>query len=213
LPAAERAPSRPLAPSRPVAGEPPPRSPLAHLKTEGPEAAGIGREAGYRRGRVLHRLLELLPSLAPAQRRPAGATLLAAHADAFDDAARAAMLDEVLKILDAPDLAFLFGPGSLAEVPLVGEIAQADGSRLALSAQIDRLAIADDTVSIVDYKTLRPVPPDAAAAPAHYLRQLAAYRALAGAIWPAKTVRCFLLWTDGPLLMELPEALLDEAAA
>jgi ATP-dependent helicase/nuclease subunit A len=150
LPDAERAPSRPLAPSRPVAGEPPPRSPLAHLKTGGTETAGIGREAGYRRGRVLHRLLELLPSLAPAQRRPAGATLLAAHADAFDEAARAAMLDEVLKILDAPDLAYLFGLGSLAEVPLVGEIVRADGSRLALSAQIDRLAIVGDTVSIVD---------------------------------------------------------------
>ncbi|MEX2200244.1 MAG: double-strand break repair helicase AddA [Dongiaceae bacterium] len=228
LPDAEPAPSRPLAPSRPVGGEPPPRSPLAQMKSAGPEAAGpetagpeaggpeaagFGRETGYRRGRVLHRLLELLPSLAPAQRRAAGATLLAAHADAFDDAARAAMLDEVLRILDAPDLGFLFGPDSLAEVPLVGEIARTDGSRLALSAQIDRLAIVGDTVSIVDYKTLRPVPPDAAAAPAHYRRQLAAYRALAGAIWPDKTVRCFLLWTDGPLLMEVPDALLDEAAA
>jgi ATP-dependent helicase/nuclease subunit A len=57
------------------------------------------------------------------------------------------------------------------------------------------------------------VPPDAAAAPAHYVRQLAAYRALAGAIWPDKSVRCFLLWTDGPLLMELPDALLEAAAA
>jgi len=110
----------------------------------------------------------------------------------------------VLAILDAPELAHLFGPGSLAEVPLVGEIEQEDGSRLALAGQIDRLAVTDEEISIVDYKTLRPVPPSLEAVPAAYRRQMDAYRALVGAIWPGRTVRCFLLWTDGPVLMDMP---------
>ncbi|MDZ4735495.1 MAG: double-strand break repair helicase AddA [Rhodospirillaceae bacterium] len=196
LPEPERAPVRPLAPSRPVSNDPPPRSPLA--------LAGVDREAGFRRGRVVHRLLELLPSLPTARQREAGVALLAAHADAFDAAVRTSLLNEVLAILDAPELAHLFGPGSLAEVPLVGEIEQEDGSRLALAGQIDRLAVTDEEISIVDYKTLRPVPPSLEAVPAAYRRQMDAYRALVGAIWPGRTVRCFLLWTDGPVLMDMP---------
>ncbi|MEX2296400.1 MAG: double-strand break repair helicase AddA [Dongiaceae bacterium] len=199
LPDPERALVRPLAPSRPVSNDPPPRSPLA--------LAGADREAGFRRGRVVHRLLELLPSLPMARRREAGAALLEAHADAFDAATRKSLLDEVLAILDAPDLVHLFGAGSLAEVPLVGEIEQEDGSRLAMSGQIDRLAVSDNAVAIVDYKTLRPVPPSLEAVPTAYRQQMDAYRALVGAIWPGRAVRCFLLWTDGPVLMEVPALL------
>ena len=62
---------------------------------------------------------------------------------------------ETLAVLDHPDFAALFGPGSQAEVPLVGLI----GGH-ALSAQIDRLVVAEDRVLIVDYKTLRPPPAD-----------------------------------------------------
>jgi ATP-dependent helicase/nuclease subunit A len=41
---------------------------------------------------------------------------------------------------------------------------------------------------------------------------MAAYRALLGLIYPGRAVRCFLLWTVGPTLSELPAALLDAAA-
>ena len=66
-------------------------------------------------------------------------------------------------------------------------------------------------VAIVDYKTLRPVPPDVDAVPIAYRRQLASYRALARAIWPGRQVECWLLWTEGPLAMQLSDALLDAA--
>ena len=42
-----------------------------------------------------------------------------------------------------------------------------------------------------------------------YLRQMAAYRAALSAIYPEKPIRCVLLWTDGPRLMELSPGLLD----
>jgi ATP-dependent helicase/nuclease subunit A len=42
-----------------------------------------------------------------------------------------------------------------------------------------------------------------------YLYQLAAYRLALAEIYKAKPVRAALLWTEEPLLMEIPEAILD----
>jgi len=61
----EPAPPRPLAPSRPAQAEPPSRSPL------GPDD---GRR--FRRGRLIHRLLQSLPSLEPQRREAAGRAFL-----------------------------------------------------------------------------------------------------------------------------------------
>jgi ATP-dependent helicase/nuclease subunit A len=41
---------------------------------------------------------------------------------------------------------------------------------------------------------------------------MAAYRAAMQAIYPDRPVRCALLWTDGPQLMVLDDALLDRHA-
>ncbi|HJQ56224.1 MAG TPA: hypothetical protein VJ890_04925, partial [Vineibacter sp.] len=62
-----------------------------------------------------------------------------------------------------------------------------------------------------DYKTNRPPPRDAAGVSLLYRRQMALYRALLAQIYPAKSVRCFLLWSDGPALMPLPDAGLSAA--
>jgi ATP-dependent helicase/nuclease subunit A len=199
LPKPEREPSRPLAPSRPAA-DPAPRSPL-----------GADRGTIFRRGLIVHRLLELLPALAPEARRAAGTRLLGDPSHALDAAAQQALLEEVMAILEAPELAFLFAPGSLAEVPLVGTIEEGNGRRIAVAGQVDRLAVTDERVAIVDYKTLRPVPATATEAPAPYLRQLAAYRALARAIWPDRRIECWLLWTEGPVAMAVADTLLDAA--
>jgi ATP-dependent helicase/nuclease subunit A len=58
-------------------------------------------------------------------------------------------------------------------------------------------------VLIVDYKTNRPPPTEAAAVSPAYVEQLAAYRAALERIYPGRRVRTLLLWTDGPRLMEL----------
>jgi len=58
---------------------------------------------------------------------------------------------------------------------------------------------------VVDYKTDRSPPADADAIPLPYLRQMAAYRALLGEIYPERKVRCALLWNAGPRLMFLED--------
>ena len=192
-PPPEPSPPRPLAPSRLGGEEPAARSPL-----------GEDRGAAFLRGRLMHRLLQSLPAFAPEQREAAARRFLARPVHGLDPGAQAAILRETLQVMEHPDFAPLFGPGSAAEVPVVGLV----GGR-ALSGQIDRLVVTEEAVLIVDFKTLRPVPRSVAEVPPAYLDQLAAYRAAIAAVYPGKAVRCALLWTDEPALMPVASSALD----
>ena len=196
-PPAEPEPPRLLAPSRPGGAEPPILSPLA--------ARGNDR---FKRGLLVHRLLQSLPELPVEGREGAARRFLAlpTHAltaDEQDDIRR-----DTLAVLDHPDFAALFGPDSQAEVPLVGLIPASTGTSHVLSAQIDRLVVAEKRVLIVDYKTLRPPPTTEDEVAPIYLLQLAAYQAALARIYPDREIRCALLWTEGPRLMPIsPEIL------
>ncbi len=192
-PPPEPEPPRPLAPSRPAGDEPAVASPLRD---------DAGRR--YHRGRLVHRLLQTLPDLPPGRRRSACRRFLARPVHGLDPAAADALAEEVLAVLDRPDFAVLFGPGSRAEVPIAGRV----GDRV-VAGQVDRLVVAPDRVLVADYKTNRPPPERVEDVPGIYLDQMAAYRAVLREIYPDRPIRCLLVWTDGPRLMELPAALLD----
>ncbi len=196
-PAPEPAPPRPLAPSRPTAGEPAALSPLA----------ATSEEARFRRGRLIHRLLQLLPEVAPEARDAACRRFLAHPGHGLDGDARDEIAAAVRAVLDDPDFAPLFGPGSRAEVPLVGVV----GPRT-VSGQIDRLVVGEHEVMIIDYKSNAAAPENEAAVAAAYLDQMAAYRAVLARIYPDKSIRCALLWSEGPRLMRLSDAALSGRA-
>ncbi len=199
-PAPERLPPQPLAPSRPSLPEPPLRSPL------GPEDS-----AALRRGRLVHRLLELLPEL-PAEVRPAaGARLLALPQQGLAPEEAEALLAASLDLLEHPDFVRFLGPGSRAEVPLAGVVEGRDGLQV-VAGQVDRLLVEADSVAVVDYKSNRRPPDDPAGVPEIYLRQMAAYRALLAEIYPGRRIDCYLLWTEGPRLMQLGTAQLSDHA-
>ncbi len=195
-PPPEPSPPRPLAPSRPDE-EPAARSPF-----------GADDGARFRRGRLIHRLLQSLPELDPPRRNEAAARFLGRPAWNLTYAEQAAIAGEVAAVLADPQFAPLFGPGSRAEVPVVGQV----GERV-VSGQVDRLLVTPEEVLVIDYKTDRPPPAKADGVPAVYLRQMAAYRAALACIYPGRAVRCALLWTDGPRLMALDHRLLDDALA
>jgi ATP-dependent helicase/nuclease subunit A len=117
---------------------------------------------------------------------------------------------EALAVTEAPDHAALFAAGSRAEVPLIGTVPTPRGS-FTVSGQVDRLAVTERDVLIVDYKTNRPPPDSAADVALAYRRQLALYRALLSEIYPSHTVRAFLLWTATPMLMEIDAKTLDDS--
>ncbi len=189
---AEPVPPRPLAPSGVEAEAPPVASPL-----------GPGQAARFRRGNLLHRLLQHLPEVAPAERAALTERLLI-RAGVTDDAARDGLAGEALAVLEGGAFAPLFAPGSRAEVPITGLV----GGHV-VTGQIDRLAVTDEAVLIVDYKSNRPPPAAVADVSETYLAQLALYRALLAQVYPGRRLRAALLWTAAPRLMEIPDALLD----
>ncbi len=163
----------------------------------------------FRRGNLIHKLLEILPDIAPMRRRDTAEKMLSAYSD-VSEVLRAQITEEVFAVLEHPDFAEIFAPGSRAEVSLAGS-AKGLPDGLYLNAQIDRLCVTSDSVTIVDYKSNRPPPTRPEDVADLYLGQMAAYRELAREIYPDRTINCALLWTDGPYLMPLPEELLDAA--
>jgi ATP-dependent helicase/nuclease subunit A len=98
-------------------------------------------------------------------------------------------------------------------VPIVGRIACAGAAPIAVSGQVDRLAVTGDAVLIADYKTDQAAPASLAEVPKAYIGQLALYRAVLGRIYPEKTIRAALVFTEGPNVIEVPGAAMDAALA
>jgi ATP-dependent helicase/nuclease subunit A len=197
-PPPEPSPPRPLLPSRPNGPEPATLSPLA-----------ISGRDRFKRGLIVHRLLQSLPELPAVERTAAARRFLALPLHGLDQDTQAAICAETLAVLADPRLAELWGPDAQAEVPVVGLIAgSSPGTEHALSGQIDRLVVTRTRVLIVDFKTVRPAPLSEDDVPPIYLQQLATYRAALARIYPGRPVDCALLWTDGPLLMPISSGLL-----
>lgn len=216
--------SIPLAPSRLEAyapdaeGEPiveahPPRRPDGE---EPPAPAPAVRSADHRflRGTLTHALLQYLPTLPPSGWEKAAVGFLEARGEALTAKARASIVKETLAILTASEFAPLFGPKSRAEVPIVALLPNPNGrsAPLKLMGQLDRVVDLGSEILIVDYKTNRPPPLEIAKVAGAYLFQLAAYRLALREIYAGRPIKAALLWTDGPRIMPIPDALLDEYA-
>ncbi|MBI1364416.1 MAG: double-strand break repair helicase AddA [Alphaproteobacteria bacterium] len=203
-PARHEDPPKTLAPSR-LADE-------AQAKTDAPAFSPLRRGDAFLRGRVLHRLLELLPDVAPAARRGAADRLLTHLAPETDETERALWREEALAVL--ADLAFapVFAEGSRAEAA-IGGVLKAGETEIVISGQIDRLAVDGARVLVVDYKTNRPPPKRVEDIAPAYIAQLAAYRALLQQIYPDREIDCALLWTYEARLTPIPSPMLDHALA
>lgn len=173
--------------------------------------ARLAAEDRFLRGRLIHGLLQYLPDVAPESRAKAAARFVAAKGANLAEPQRDAIVAEALAVVNDSAFAPVFAPGSLAEVPVAARISGPDQASN-LTGQIDRLAIVGDSLFILDYKTNRPPPMRVEDVAPTYLAQLAAYRCAVLALFPKKAVRTALLWTDGPRLMEVPEALLEPFA-
>jgi ATP-dependent helicase/nuclease subunit A len=172
------------------------------------EDSAIANAKALTRGRLVHRLMQALPDIAPDRHETAARRFIDRNGRDFTADEGDAMLAQVLTILRAPHFAPLFAPGSRGEVPIVGRIERADLPPLIVNGQVDRLALAPDAVLIADYKTDRPTP---RIAPPGYVTQLALYRAVLAKLYPGRTVRAALIWMEGPELMELSAQDLDRA--
>lgn len=172
------------------------------------QAGGLGR---FRRGDIIHRLLQLLPEFAPAERAAAAKRLLDKE-PGLSAGQRAEMAAAAFGVLDDPQFAEVFGPGSRAEVAIAGG-STALPKGLAVSGRVDRLVVTQDRVLVVDYKTNRPAPGSIEEADDAYRVQMAVYAAVLREVFPGRQVEAALVWTDGPKLMAVPEKVMVEALA
>nr|WP_299856383.1 double-strand break repair helicase AddA [Sphingomonas bacterium] len=189
----EARPPRPLAPSslgEDAVADPPPTS---------------GMRIAAERGRLIHALFERLPDIAPAGRRAAAERWLAQVGGITDHGQRSEIVTTVLGVLDDPRLAALFGPAALPEAPIAAVVA----GGVVVSGTVDRLLVGPDHIVLVDFKTGRAVPPSLDEVPVYHIRQMAAYRAALGTIFPDRTIEAMLLYTAGPTLFTLPPTLLE----
>jgi len=172
-----------------------------------PQRAGDPLGHRFRRGNLVHALLQSLPGLPEAEREAAGRAFLARPAHGLGPAQQVAVLEEALGVMRMPALAPAFGPGALAEAPVAGRV----GGRTVLGV-VDRLWMTPGRILLLDYKTNRLPPATAEEAPEAYLRQMAAYRAVLRQLPGAPVVECVLVWTVDARAMPLPDGLLDRFA-
>jgi ATP-dependent helicase/nuclease subunit A len=170
------------------------------------------RRAGVeaaRLGRLMHGLLQHLPSLEPERREDAARRFLAMRAPGLEERQCIALLQQAFAVLSHPELAPLFGPGSQAEVSIAGQVEIAAGKSVDIMGQIDRLTVSATEVLIADFKTGRARPRNET--PLAYAVQLAFYRAALAEIYPDRNMRAMLVWVNGPGIIEFTEADMQRA--
>ncbi|WP_234187690.1 double-strand break repair helicase AddA [Shinella sp. NM-101] len=157
----------------------------------GVPGAGLALE----RGRILHRFLQVLPAFEPAERPAAARRYLERAAAHWPESARASLIAAALAVIGDESLAAIFSPAARAEVSIMGTLTL--GSRnYAVSGRIDRMAVTDGVVEIVDFKTNRVPPGSAGEIPFEHRAQLAIYRAILSPLYPGREIRCGLIYTE-----------------
>jgi ATP-dependent helicase/nuclease subunit A len=195
-----------------------PVTPSAAFEHDVRSFAGIGgtadaREKALRRGRIVHRLMQSVPDIPPDKRKSAIERHLQLAAADLPQAERDQIAQQVFAVLNDLVFAEVFAPGSRAEVSIVGRLVCSGSESIAISGQVDRLAVTSNSVFITDYKTDRIVPRSAAEAPKPYIGQLALYGAVLSRIYPEKTIRAALIFTGGPALVEVSAPAMAAALA
>jgi len=172
----------------------------SHLDDEGQQggtaASPLTEGAAQARGILIHRLLQILSAISHGSRENTARRYLYQHAANMPQTEREKLVSEVLGVMHHPAFAAAFAPDALAEAPIVGSM---DGQRLA--GQVDRLIVREKEVLVVDFKT--GAPPESSEIPMAYRRQMEAYRTLLKGMYPQREIRCALLYTSVPVLVQI----------
>lgn len=157
----------------------------------------------YRRGTIIHKLLQFLPQSAVDKTEIINEYLDKNAAD-LSWTQKEQIKYEVMSLLHSPEFSEIFGSCSRAEVPIIGEVKGKNGAKdRIISAQLDRLVILPQKIMIVDFKTNRPAAKDLSTTPIAYINQLQAYAELVQKIYPDKPVETYILWTNETRLMRV----------
>jgi ATP-dependent helicase/nuclease subunit A len=160
-----------------------------------PSPVEENRATALLRGTYMHLLLQKLPQISSDKWEQAAQNL---RPEELPEEQAATGAKKVFKLLKEDRFKDIFGPDSLAEAPLIGKI----DDKL-FSGRVDRLAVKEKEVLVIDYKTNQHPPKDKNNIPPLYKEQVIAYKEILKNIFPDKIIRPFLLWTETLDLMEL----------
>ncbi len=170
--------------------------PYREEKEQSNKAADISTDASVR-GILLHRLLEVLPTVKTKDYHAIAQKIISQS-----KTPQLITPDDVQKIIDLlthPTLGALFSSHTLAEVNISGNL---DGKPFL--GRIDRLSIQNNHIMIVDYKTSTNPPKTIKDIHNSHIKQLSGYAKILGEIYQNHTLQLFLLWTENLDLMEVP---------
>ena len=154
------------------------------------------------RGRLVHRLLQLLPGVDAEDRADACRRYLTRAGHHLPESEQNRLFDSVMAVLNDKNLAPAFSLSSRAEVSISGTLNLA-GNQYSVSGRLDRLAVLEDTVLLVDFKTNRNPPEEAAGIPSDHAAQMAVYREILQPLYPDKAVLCMLVYTESATALTL----------
>jgi ATP-dependent helicase/nuclease subunit A len=178
------------------------------------DASASSPLSARRRGNIMHLMLQWLVRHGAEERGALALTYLESAAPELSSAEREALVAQVLDTLSDPALApFFDNENAAAEVPVSGTLSLGDGDHI-VTGTIDRLAVLEDAIWLLDYKTGRHVPETAAQISPVYVTQMALYRALMAQIYPDRPARAALIYTaapEGPRMLELTAEQMDDA--
>ena len=178
----------------------------------GRKGSAPGTGLALERGRILHRFLQVLPSFDPAERPAAAERYLARAAAHWPESARTSLIAAAMAVIGDASLASIFSPAARAEVSIMGTLTL--GSRdFAVSGRIDRMAVSEDAVEIVDFKTNRVPPTSTGEIPFEHRAQLAIYRAILAPLYPGREIRCGLIYTEAAKTYWLEAGRMDASLA
>ncbi|RDJ09836.1 double-strand break repair helicase AddA [Rhizobium grahamii] len=169
-------------------------------------------DRSLQKGRLLHRMLQTLPDLPRGEQADAAARYVERAARFWPESERRRLVDSVLKLLGDPDLKAVFSTHAQAEVAVMGTLTIA-GLDHAVSGRVDRMAVFEDRVVVLDYKTNRVPPQTAETIPFSHKAQLAIYREILAPLYPGKRIDCVLVYTENGSVHTLtPDALASALA-
>ncbi len=160
----------------------------------------VGSTAALGRGRVIHKILQELPRLGPQKQLELAQRILARNNLDLG------LADKIAGLIGHPDHRDFFGPESQAEVA-IGALLP-DGRRL--TGKIDRLAVRENEILVLDYKT--DWDPPVELPPDHpYVAQMASYVMALKLAYENRPVRAALLWTSAPRLTWIADDMIRQA--
>ncbi|UJW75486.1 double-strand break repair helicase AddA [Rhizobium sp. SL42] len=169
-------------------------------------------DLALQRGRLVHRMLQTLPAIAASDRVQAAQRYADRAARFWPRPERESLVDTVMSVLEAPGLAPLFSNASQPEVSVMGTL-MLKGEPRAVSGRIDRMAVLEDRVLLVDYKTNRNSPHHVRDVPLSHRAQLAIYSEILKPLYPTKPIECLLIYTETGTVIKLPEDVMRTSLA